>query len=59
MPADISLELSDADRKLLLRGLRYVRSAIMLEARDPTEEDEANRKAELNNIADIVERLNG
>ena len=55
---DQRFEFSDSERELLLRGLRYVRSSIMLETRDPTEEDEANRGEQLRNLADIVQRLN-
>lgn len=55
---DQSFEFTDKDREVLLRGLRYVRSSIMLETRDPTEEDEAQRGEQLQDIANIVERLN-
>jgi len=55
---DQSFEFTDKDREVLLRGLRYVRSSIMLETRDPTEEDEARRGEQLQGIANIVERLN-
>ena len=54
----VSVELSANDKKLLLRGLRYVRSAILLEVRDPEDADEAKRAEELKNIEAIVERLN-
>ena len=55
---DQSFEFTDKDREVLLRGLRYVRSSIMLETRDPTEEDEVRRGEQLRDIANIVERLN-
>ena len=55
---DERFEFTDNDREVLLRGLRYVRSSIMLETRDPTEEDEAKRGEQLRDIADIVQRLN-
>jgi hypothetical protein len=55
---DERFEFTDSDRKVLLQGLRYVRSSIMLETRDPTEDDEARRGEQLRDIADIVHRLN-
>ena len=58
MNDQLHVELTDEDRQVLLRGLRFVRSSIMLETRDPTEADEANRSTKLQGIADIVERLN-
>lgn len=54
----IHVELTDKERKVLLRGLRYVRSSIMLETRDPSEADEAQRRSDLQAIAQIVDRLN-
>ena len=54
----IQVELSKSEKDVLLRGLRYVRSAIMLDVRDPQEEDEQRRAGELDDIAGLVERLN-
>lgn len=55
---DLQFEFTDEERQVLLRGLRYVRSSIMLESRDPTEADEAKRGEQLQGIASLVERLN-
>lgn len=59
MSDNVNVELSDTEREVLLRGLRYVRSSIMLDVRDPEPEDEARRTSELNAIATLVKRLNG
>ena len=54
---EINFEFTDKDRDVLLRGLRFVRSSIMLETRDPTPEDEAKRGEQLRDIANMVDRL--
>lgn len=53
------VELTKNQRDVLLQGLRYVRSSIMLEMRDPTPEDTATRSTQLREIARLVEQLNG
>ena len=35
----LQVELTTQERDMLVRGLRYVRSAIMLELREPNRED--------------------
>jgi hypothetical protein len=42
---------------MLVRGLRYVRSAIMLELRDPTRDDEFRRSVMLDEIQNLSQRL--
>lgn len=53
-----ALELTETQRDVLLRGLRYVRSSIMLDVRDPNPEDESRRSDELQEISQLVDRLN-
>lgn len=53
-----ALELTQTQRDVLLRGLRYVRSSIMLDVRDPNPQDEARRSGELQEISQLVDRLN-
>lgn len=59
MSETVNVELTESERDVLLRGLRYVRSSIMLDVRDPEPEDEARRSDELHEIAMLVDRLNG
>lgn len=51
------VELTPHERDVLLRGLRYVRSAIMLEQRDPDPEDENLRSGMLDEIHLLSQRL--
>lgn len=53
----LQVELSPQERDVLLRGLRYVRSAIMLEMRDPVPDDEARRSIMLDEIQILAQRL--
>jgi len=57
MSDPIHLELTDRQRELLLRGLRYVRSSRMLEIRDVPDTIADDRKTELNEIRRLVELL--
>lgn len=57
MDGMLQIELTSHERDVLLRGLRYVRSAIMLELRDPTKEDELNRAGKLDEIQNLSQRL--
>ena len=50
----IHLELTDRQRELLLRGLRFVRSSRMLEIRDVPDTIEEERKTELTEIRELV-----
>ena len=54
----LQIEITGDERKTLLRGLRFVRSSIMLEARDPTPEDKQSRADQLRQVQQIVDRLN-
>ncbi len=55
----LTLELSNEQRETLLRGLRYVRSSIMLTPEEPSDAIAAGRKAELKKVAALSELLNG
>jgi len=50
----LHLELTDRQRELLLRGLRFVRSSRMLEIRDVPDTIEEERKTELTEIRELV-----
>lgn len=54
----LQVQLSDRQRELLLRGLRFVRSSRLMEFRDDDEEGtEDQRRAELGEIGRLVEIL--
>jgi hypothetical protein len=55
----LTLELSNEQRETLLRGLRYVRSSIMLTPEEPSDAIAAGRRAELQKVAALSELLNG
>ncbi len=51
------LELTDRQRELLLRGLRYVRSSRMLEIRETPDTSAEERTNELSEIRHLVAML--
>ena len=53
----LQLELTDRQRELLLRGLRYVRSSRMLEIREVPDTIAEERATELGEIRGLVEIL--
>lgn len=53
----LQLELTDRQRELLLRGLRFVRSSRMLEIRDSSDITDDQRKGELGELRELVEML--
>ncbi len=53
----LQIELTSHERDVLLRGLRYVRSAIMLETREPSPEDTHRRSGLLDEIQNLSQRL--
>lgn len=59
MSDHLTLELSAEQRKTLLRGLRYVRSSIMLTPEEPSEAVADGRRAELQKVAALSDLLNG
>lgn len=52
-----NVELSERQREILLKGLRYVRSSRMLEFRESPDTEADARKTELNEIRQLVEML--
>lgn len=52
-----NVELSERQREILLKGLRYVRSSRMLEFRESPDNAEDERKTELSEIRQLVEML--
>jgi hypothetical protein len=59
MSEALSIGLTDQQREILLRGLRFVRSAVALEVYDPTPELEAERSTKLQEIRQLAEYLEG
>lgn len=59
MAEQLTVGLTSDQRELLLRGLRYVRSAVLLEMDEPTPDYVAGRTSQLNDIESLVEQLNG
>jgi hypothetical protein len=57
MASLLQVELTSDERDVLLRGLRYVRSAIMLETREPSVEDTRRRCSLLDEIQNLSQRL--
>ena len=53
----LQIELTPEERNVLLRGLRYVRRATMLETREPSVEDERRRAGILDEIQMLSQRL--
>lgn len=51
--------LTEAERKLLLRGLRFVRSSVLLDIRDPDPDGTADRAEQLKIITALAEQLDG
>lgn len=57
MSAIGSVELSKQECELLIRGLRYIRSALMLDIRDPEPKQDSQRTAQLTQISALADRL--
>ncbi len=53
----MQIEVSTQERDVLLRGLRYVRSSIMLELREPVKDDTYRRSMDLDEIQMLCQRL--
>lgn len=53
----MQIEVSTHERDVLLRGLRYVRSSIMLELREPSMDDTYRRSMDLDEIQMLCQRL--
>ena len=58
MSESITLELSKDQKEILLKGLRFVRSSIMLDINDlPTNESEEDRRANLRQVTELTEHV--
>ena len=53
----LQVELTTHERNILLRGLRFVRSSVMMETRDPSAQDELRRSGLLEEIQILSQRL--
>ena len=53
----LHLELTDRQRDLLLRGLRFVRSSRMLEIRDSSDITDDQRQIELGELGRLTDML--
>ncbi len=59
MSEALNTSLDKSQRDLLLDGLKYVRSSVLLEFRESSEDDSARREKRLQEIEDLVHQLNG
>ena len=59
MNETMNVGLNTNERDLLLRGLRFVRSDIMLEMIDPTPTSKQARSEKLHAVETLVSQLNG
>ena len=59
MSERLTLELTAQQRDVLIRGLRYVRSSVMLSTQDPSPELNQARADELRQLADLTAILKG
>jgi hypothetical protein len=57
MDKGLQIELTSYERDVLWRGLRSVRSSIMLETRGPTNQDDLRRDGLLDEIQMLFQRL--
>lgn len=55
----LTFELDKDQREVLLRGLRYVRSSVMLTPQEPTSEVVEGRSEELKKLAALSDLLSG
>ncbi|HUG93230.1 MAG TPA: hypothetical protein VML55_20480 [Planctomycetaceae bacterium] len=55
----LTVELTGEQRDLLLRGLSFLRSDVLLEMRDPAPDVDADRETRLDEIESLVARLRG
>ena len=59
MSETLTVGLTKQQRELLLRGLRFVRSSVVLEIREPSTEVESDRATQVREINRLVEQLEG
>lgn len=59
MNETITLEVTKDQKEILLRGLRFVRSSIMLDINDlPTAESREERSSSLRQVVELTEQVN-
>jgi hypothetical protein len=58
MSEALRLEMTPRQKELMLRGLRYVYSAVALEVYDPTPDNQVERRNELAEISELTNLLN-
>jgi hypothetical protein len=59
MSETLNVGLTKQQREILLRGLRFVRSAVMLDVREPSADVDADRATQVREIGRLVEQLEG
>ena len=59
MSETLTVGLTKDQREMLLQGLRFMRSSVLLDLRDPTPEADEDRRAQLQKIESLSEQLNG
>jgi hypothetical protein len=52
-----NLDLTDRQRELLIQGLRFVRSGILLEPRDPSEDVRDERNRNVHEVEELISRI--
>lgn len=57
MSEDLNIGINPEQREILLRGLRYVRSSVLLTVSEPDEEPATTREEQLRQIEELVEQL--
>lgn len=57
MTENLTLDLTDTEREVLLRGLRCVRSSISMHPCDPSPDVDARRQEELQQVLALADRL--
>lgn len=58
MNETITLELTKENKEIIMKGLRFVRSQIMLDINDlPTAASEEERRAKLQQVTELTEHL--
>ncbi|MCH7685443.1 MAG: hypothetical protein IH899_01965 [Planctomycetes bacterium] len=58
MSETFTVGFTERERKLLLQGLRFVRSSVMLEIIEPSPKVKQERTDRLSNIAALVDHIN-
>ena len=53
----IHIDLTEHERDILLKGLRFVRNSIKLETREPSAQDELRRNGLLDEVQILAQRL--